>query len=102
MFKRFIIIALKILCWFIGHIPLSISLWIGRGLGRIGFYLDKKHREIALNNLKTSFGDEKTSDEINIIAKKVFENLGMNVMEFCRLPWLKKESLVDLLADAER
>lgn len=93
MFKRFIIIALKILCWFIGHIPLTISLQIGRGLGRIGFYLDKKHREIALNNLKASFGDEKISDEINIIAKKVFENLGMNVVEFCRLPYLKKESL---------
>src|SRR3989338_1706817 len=93
MFKRFIIIALKILCWFIGHIPLSISLWIGRGLGRIGFYLDKKHREIALNNLKVYFGDEKTPDEINIVAKKVFENLGMNVVEFCRLPYLKKESL---------
>lgn len=93
MFKRFIIIALKILCWFMGHIPLFISLWIGRGLGRIAFYLDKKHREIALNNLMASFGDEKTSDEINIVAKKVFENLGMNVMEFCRLPWLKKENL---------
>lgn len=93
MFKRFVIIALKILCWFIGHIPLAISLRIGRGLGSIGFYLDKKHREIALNNLKASFGDEKTSDEINIVAKRAFENLGMNLIEFCRLPWLKKKDL---------
>lgn len=93
MFKRFIIIALKILCWVIGHIPLVISLWIGRGLGRIGFCLDKRHREIALSNLKTAFGSQKRHDELNIIAKGAFENIGMNLVEFCRLPWLKKKDL---------
>ena len=93
MLNRFIIQCLKILCWFLGHIPLIVSLWLGRGLGRLGFYLDKKHREIVLNNLKTAFGQEKSPDEINLIAKKVFENLGMNLMEFFRLPWLKIEDL---------
>ena len=89
MLNRFIIQCLKILCWFLGHIPLILSFWFGRGLGRLGFYLDKKHREIVLNNIKTVFGQEKSTDEINLIAKKVFENLGMNLMEFFRLPWLK-------------
>ena len=93
MLNRFIIQCLKILCWLLGHIPLIVSLWLGRGLGRLGFYLDKKHREIVLNNLKTAFGQEKSPDEINLIAKKVFENLGMNLMEFFRLPWLKIEDL---------
>ena len=93
MLNRFIIQCLKILCWFLGHIPLILSFWFGRGLGRLGFYLDKKHREIVLNNIKTVFGQEKSTDEINLIAKKVFENLGMNLMEFFRLPWLKEQDL---------
>ena len=93
MLNRFIIQCLKILCWFLGHIPLILSFWFGRGLGRLGFYLDKKHREIVLNNLKTVFGQEKSPNEIHLIAKKVFENLGMNLMEFFRLPWLKIEDL---------
>lgn len=93
MLNRFIIQCLKILCWFLGHIPLIVSLWFGRGLGRLGFYLDKKHREIVVNNLKTAFGQEKSPDEINVIAKKVFENLGMNLMEFFRLPWFKEQDL---------
>lgn len=62
-------------------------------LGRLGFYMDKKHRKIALNNLNTAFGQEKSDDEMDLIAKKVFENLGMNFMEFFRLPRLKKGDL---------
>lgn len=93
MLNRFIIQCLKILCWLLGHIPPISSLWFGRGLGRLGFYLDKKHREIVLNNLQTVFGKEKSPDEIHLIAKKVFENLGMNLMEFFGLPWLKREDL---------
>ncbi|MBI5047599.1 MAG: lysophospholipid acyltransferase family protein [Deltaproteobacteria bacterium] len=91
--QRFIVQCLKVLCWFIGHIPLGFALWSGRVLGRLGFYLDKKHSMITINNLAASFKDEKTSNHINSIAKKVFENLGMNLMEFFRLPWLKKEDL---------
>ncbi len=72
---------------------MKISLWIGAHIGRLGFYLDKKHRQIVLNNLKTAFGQEKTPDEMNLIAKNVFENLGINFMEFCRLPWLKEQRL---------
>jgi len=89
----FTVNLLKILCWIVGHIPLNFSLWSGRVLGRIGFYLDARHRGIVLNNLKTSFEGEKTDDELNVIARTVFENLGMDLMEFCRLPWLKEEVL---------
>lgn len=80
---------LKVLCWFIGRIPLGICLWLGKVFGRLIFHLDKKHREIALKNLNAALGREKSPDELNAIAKKVFENMGMNFMEFFRLPWLK-------------
>lgn len=73
--------------------PLGLSLFFGKVLGRLGFYLDKKHRKILLNNLKTAFRQKKLDDEMDLIAKKVFENLGMNFMEFFRLPWLKEQDL---------
>lgn len=93
MFNQRTIQSLKILCWFIGRIPLGISLLLGKTLGRLGFYLDKKHRKIVLDNLNASLGQEKSHDELNIIAKGAFENLGMNFMEFFRLPWLKEQGL---------
>lgn len=93
MFNLLIIPSLKALCRFLSLIPLNISLWFGKALGRLAFYLDKKHRKIVLNNLNTAFGQEKSPDELNATAKTVFENLGMNFTEFFRLPWLKEPDL---------
>lgn len=93
MFKQPTVKLLKILCRLLGRTPLAISLWFGKTLGRLGFYLDKKHREIVFNNLKTAFANEKSDSEMNLIAKKAFENLGMNFMEFFRLPRLKERDL---------
>ncbi|HBR17470.1 MAG TPA: hypothetical protein DD725_07670, partial [Deltaproteobacteria bacterium] len=93
MIKKLILQFIKVFWWFIGHLPLQVNLWIGRVMGKLGFYLDKKHRDIAIRNLTTAFGDSKTANELYVLAKKAFENLGMNSMEFCRLPWLTEKNL---------
>jgi len=91
--KKLILQFIKVFWWFIGHLPLQVNLRIGRVIGRLGFYLDKKHRDIAIRNITTAFGDTKTANELYVLAKKAFENLGMNSMEFCRLPWLTEKNL---------
>ena len=93
MIKKLILQFIKVFWWFIGHLPLQVNLRIGRVIGRLGFYLDKKHRDIAIRNITTAFGDTKTANELYVLAKKAFENLGMNSMEFCRLPWLTEKNL---------
>lgn len=80
---------LRFISFFAGCLPLAF----GRFLGRLAFYLDKKHRDIALKNLETAFGREKDSSEIYNIAKDVFENLGMNLIEFCRIPRLNSGNI---------
>lgn len=65
----------------IGLIPKGLGPRVGGVLGRISFLANKKHREIALNNLTLAYGDEKSPHEIRILAKKVFENLGKIVFE---------------------
>lgn len=93
MSYRICLFTLKVLCWLIGHLPLSLTIAIGKGIGRLAFYVDRRHRRIAIGNITTAFGKEKTYQEIVKMARGVFENLGMNLMEFCRLPWLRSEDL---------
>jgi KDO2-lipid IV(A) lauroyltransferase len=64
----------------------EFSLGVGRQLGNVMYYLDMEHRRIAVQNLHLAFGQEKSEEEIRSIAKKSFQNLGMNVVEFFRLP----------------
>lgn len=74
-------------------LPLKIALKLGEKLGVASFYLFKKHRNIALDNLRKAFKNEKSEEEIKQITMKLFINLGLNVIEFCRLPELTRENI---------
>jgi KDO2-lipid IV(A) lauroyltransferase len=78
---------------FINLFPEGFSLWMGRQLGRLGYYLDWEHRKVALENLQIAFGQERSQEELHIVAKKTFQNLGMMVIEFFRIPRIDVEHL---------
>ena len=50
-------------------------------LGSMLFYVDKKHRGIAMDNLTYAFGHEKQPEEIKRIARQVFINLAKVLFE---------------------
>jgi len=74
--------------------PEGLALWIGRQLGRLAYFIDFEHRQVAIGNLELAFGGERSKNEIKGIAFHTFENLGMNLVEFLRLPGLNKERLM--------
>lgn len=76
----------------INLLPENSSLWMGRRLGNVMYYLDLEHRKIALQNLHIAFGHEKSEGEIRSIAKRNLQNLGMMAIEFFRLPKMNVEA----------
>ena len=75
--------------FFINLLPENLSLWLGRQLGRMAFYLDREHQKVALQNLHIAFGQEKSKREFYAIAKRTFQNLGMTAVEFFEFPeWM--------------
>ncbi len=92
LFPYLIYLLLRFLSFLINLLPENVALWIGRGLGRAMFYLDMEHRRVALRNLDIAFGREKAKEELQAIAKKSFENLGMMAMEFFRISNLDIET----------
>jgi KDO2-lipid IV(A) lauroyltransferase len=73
-------------------LPEGFALWVGRQLGKMGYYLDWEHRKVALQNLRVAFGQEKSEGEISAIAKRSFQNLGMTAIEFFRIPGMDTEA----------
>lgn len=59
----------------LGNIPKKWRDASAITLGRVLFALDRKHRRIALRNLKLAYGAEKSDVERLAIARRVFENL---------------------------
>ncbi len=64
-------------------LPWRVGLSLGRGLGRVAYHIDRRHRSIAYRNLKESFIDM-GEGELKRLVIEVFENIGMNFMEFAR------------------
>ncbi len=86
MFAYFQYILIRAFSLLINLFPEGIALQIGRLLGGLAFYLDSNHRKVALQNLKLAFGNERSKEELFLIAKRTFQNMGMTMVEFFRIP----------------
>ncbi len=86
---HFLKISLRIL----GLIPRRWAIGISHVLGYLGFHLDKNHRKITIDNLTKAFKQEKSPQEIEKIAGKVFKNLGLLYFE---LAWSYNQSPKDM------
>ncbi|MFC1829680.1 lysophospholipid acyltransferase family protein, partial [Thermodesulfobacteriota bacterium] len=65
----------------IGRIPRKTAIQLGNRLGHLLFLVDKRHRNIAIENLTHAFGDEKGPIEIRRLAKSVFMNIAQVIFE---------------------
>jgi KDO2-lipid IV(A) lauroyltransferase len=63
---------------FIQALPLKLVARLGRATGALAFWLDARHRRVALQNLEMCFGREKSPGEIRAIAMENFRRIGEN------------------------
>jgi len=81
---------LQFLVFLLGHIPPVLARYAGKGLGRLFYAIDKSHRKTVFKNMKLAgYPDE----SIEPLAKEVFENMGITLLEVMRTPWLRRSDL---------
>ena len=59
-------------------LPLRVVARVGRAGGTLAYWLDARHRRVALAGLTQVFGAEKSTAEITALAKENFRRLGEN------------------------
>jgi KDO2-lipid IV(A) lauroyltransferase len=92
MIGYFIYLVLRGFSFLINLFPESFALWVGRQMGNFAYYLDWEHRNVALQNLRIAFGQEKSEEERRSIAKRNFQHMGMMVIEFFRILGMDTET----------
>ncbi len=75
---------LRCLCWFASVLPLSWAMAWGRSLGFLYGSAIRYHRADAIEALTRVF-PEKSDREIQGIVRRMYANLGMNMVEFLRM-----------------
>jgi KDO2-lipid IV(A) lauroyltransferase len=92
MIGYFIYLILKGFSFLINLLPEGFALWVGRQMGNVAYYVDWEHRNVALQNLRIAFGQDKSEEERQSIAKRNFQHMGMMVIEFFRILGMDAET----------
>ncbi len=66
----------RLLVWIAQLLPLGLVARIGRGIGRLVYLVDARHRRVAIKNLTAAFGDEMSEEAIRNLAKENFRRIG--------------------------
>jgi KDO2-lipid IV(A) lauroyltransferase len=80
-------------------LPPTAGLWIGRRVGDLLWLLLPSRRQIALNNLATAFGAERSAAERHRLARRSFQHLGMSLVELCALLFRPRALLSRITVD---
>jgi KDO2-lipid IV(A) lauroyltransferase len=67
--------------YLIGSLPAGLSHWLSDGIGRVWFVFDRRHRTIAINNIRKAFGESMTSGDIRRLARENFKQLSRLLFE---------------------
>src|SRR5438874_5642269 len=57
-------------------LPLRWAARLGRAGGGLAYWLDARHRHVAIENLTRCFGSEKSNHEIRALARENFKRIG--------------------------
>jgi len=84
---RWLVALLRIL-------PLSMAVAVGATVGRLAFFVDRRHRQVALDNLRRAFGKEALDDAVlTRIARRAMMNLGRTAAEIAQMERLDSAEL---------
>ncbi|HXT10921.1 MAG TPA: hypothetical protein VN873_05100 [Candidatus Angelobacter sp.] len=63
---------------FLQALPLPVAARFGRFGGALAYWIDARHRRVAMRQLTMCFGNEKSAGEIRAIARENFRRIGEN------------------------
>ncbi|MDP3284837.1 MAG: hypothetical protein Q8M56_10460 [Desulfobacterales bacterium] len=75
-------------------IPKNVLCFWGKILGALIYYLDIPHRRIVTRNLKFAY-PEWADDLICRVSRKIFQNLGITILEILQMAFFSKEDFLE-------
>ncbi len=91
-------------------LPERRAYGLGKGLGRLFFWMDRRHQKETMDHLRFAFGLEKSDRELRSIAQRSYQHLGLSLAELARvmvfppqrvMEWIRIEGL-DHYIDAHK
>ncbi len=88
-----ICILFRGLSFFTYVVPLNFSLFLGRRLGDLIYFFDKRHRAIVYANIRKTVADKLDCASSARITRKAYRAFGQNIIEISIIPRINKQYL---------
>lgn len=85
----------RLVGFFAKIIPQRLAYAMGDLVGDLFYYVIRIRKNVALKNLTQCFGSEKSEQEIKTILRRHYRHLGRVLMEFARIPLLKRKTILE-------
>jgi len=86
-------ILFKIVSFFTSLLPLNVSLFFGRRLGDLIYFLDCRHRAVAYANIRKALSPDIDFGAALKITRKTYQAFGQNLIEISFIPRMNKAYL---------
>ncbi len=80
------------------RLPLRYLYFFAEVVGRVGFYLMRRRKRIAYNNLKLAFGTSKTKREYLEITKTIFRDTVKNGLEAAKIVYADPNLIKEIVS----
>ncbi len=92
---KFEYLLIRLVEFFAKIVPLKFAHFIGDLVGDLFFYVIRIRRKVAIKNLQTCFGKEKSERELKKILHLNYRHFGRVLMEFARVPLINRSTILN-------
>jgi lauroyl/myristoyl acyltransferase len=96
--ESLLILLVRGLIAVIQTLPLKLVARLGRAGGGLAYRLDRRHRRVAEENLRSCFGNERSPAEIAALARENFRRLGENYASAIRTAGMPGDEIDAILS----
>ena len=87
---KFIAFFAKAIAYGVSHLPYPLQVAIGQFLGFLWLKVFRIRRDVVMSNLNLAFPSWSDDQKMKVAEASCF-NLGMTLVEFCRIPFVTKD-----------
>lgn len=96
-YRFFLYLLFRLLAGVVFLMPRKMILSFAKRLGWIAFYLVPRQRRKAVENLSFAYAGSKTPEEINSLARGVFENFAITAADILRFSKLNRTKVLQIV-----
>lgn len=79
-------LVVRIVVCIVQSMPIEWGYALARLIARIGYRVDRRHRDIAVENLRHAYGDQMTPEQRHAMVRGVYEHFARMIIEIAFIP----------------